>query len=234
MGKAQSFRSDNTKHKKLIYIISSTIITIILLYSMDQILHLNYISKVAGKIIFFSLFPLIYIRMTGENFIKDSIIRANKHFHIKMSHILGISLFILLIIAFNWLKQYMNIAVLISEFEEKYKINKGNILYYGTYLTLINSLLEEFFFRGFIFLNIKGLGKKAVAYGVSSIAFSLYHISNFQNWLNLWVFVLATIGLFIGGMIFNYLDDQENTFLNSWFVHICADLAIVGFGFSLF
>lgn len=225
---------DKMKNKKLIYIISATLITIILLYSMDQILHLSYISKVIGKIFLFTLFPIIYIKRTRENFIKDSLIHVNKRFHVKMSHILGICIFIILIIAFNLFKNYININVLISEFEEKYKINKGNILYYGTYLTVINSLLEEFFFRGFVFLNLKKIGKKRMAYGVSSIAFSLYHISNFQNWLNIWVFVLATIGLFIGGMIFDYLDDQENTFFNSWFVHICADLAIVGFGLSLF
>jgi membrane protease YdiL (CAAX protease family) len=128
----------------------------------------------------------------------------------------------------------MNIEVLIFEFEEKYKINKLNIVYYGIYLALINSLLEEFFFRGFIFLSLKKIGMKRVAYLTSSIAFAIYHVGNFQNWFNIWVFVLATTGLFIGGMIFNYLDDHENTFLNSWYVHICADLALVGIGLSIF
>lgn len=73
-----------------------------------------------------------------------------------------------------------------------------------------------------------------MAYLASSIAFSLYHISNFQNWFNIGVFILVSVGLFIGGMIFDYLDDRDNTFVNSWFVHICADLALVGIGMSLF
>lgn len=222
------------KNKKLIYIISTTLITMILLYLMDQVFHWSYLSKIVGKVVLFSFFPFVYIRITGENFIKSSLSYVKKGFRFKISHLLGICIFVLLIVVFIWIKQYLNISVLIYEFEEKYKITKTNIVYYGTYLILINSLLEEFFFRGFIFLNLKNLGKRRIAYGASSIAFSLYHISNFQNWLNVWVFVLATIGLFIGGMIFDYLDDKENTFLNSWFVHICADLAIVGFGYSLF
>ncbi len=213
---------------------TATFITIILLYIMDQVLHMNYISKVMGKVVLFSLFPLGYIRMTGDNIIKSSLIHKNRHFRLNRSHLLGICIFVLLLIVFNVLKQYLNVDVLISEFEDKYKINKESILYYGAYLILINSLLEEFFFRGFMFLNLKNLGHKKIAYAASSIAFSLYHISNFQNWLNIWIFVLATVGLVIGGLIFNYLDDKENTFLNSWFVHICADLAIVGFGYSLF
>jgi len=221
-------------NKKLVYIISSSLITIVLLYLMDQIFELSYITKVIGKIIIFTLFPIIYIRITKENFIKDSLTNINRKFHIKKSHVLGISLFVILIIALNLVKRFVNIDILISEFEEKYKINKSNIIFYGAYLTFINSLLEEFFFRGFIFLNLKNLCNKRIAYLSSSIAFSIYHISNFQNWLNIWVFLLATTCLFIGGMIFNYLDDKENTFLNSWFVHICAELAIVVFGLSIF
>lgn len=222
------------KNKKLIYIIVTTFITIILLYIADQILHLNYLSKVLVKLILFSLFPIVYVLRTGENFIKDSFVHEKKGFGVKLSHILGILVFIILIATFYLIKQYMNIDILISEFELKYKINHSNILYYGIYLAFINSLLEEFFFRGFIFLNLKKLGMKRMAYLSSSIAFSIYHVGNFQNWFNIWVFVLATTGLFVGGIIFNYLDDKEHTFLNSWFVHICADIALVGIGLSLF
>lgn len=220
--------------KKSLYIISTALITIVVLYLVDQILHLSYISKVLSKILLFSLFPFIYVRITHDNFIKTSLICVKKRFHLKISHILGFCIFIILIIVYNLIKQYLNLDVMIYEFEEKYKINKTNIIYYGIYLTFINSFLEEFFFRGFIFLNLKNLGIKRIAYFTSSIAFSIYHISNFQNWLNIWIFALATIGLFIGGMIFDYLDDKENTFINSWFVHICADLAIVGFGLRIF
>jgi hypothetical protein len=38
----------------------------------------------------------------------------------------------------------------------------------------------------------------------------------------------------MGGIIFDYLDDKENTFMNSWFVHICADVAIVVIGLYIF
>ncbi|PKM52658.1 MAG: CPBP family intramembrane metalloprotease [Firmicutes bacterium HGW-Firmicutes-7] len=222
------------KNKKLFFIISTSLITVILLYIFDQILQINYISKVGFKIIIFLLFPIIYIRKTKNNFIKDSVNNKKKIFRIKFSYILGVLLFVIIIVAFNLIKPYMNMEVMIFEFEEKYKINQDNILYYGLYLVFVNSLLEEFFFRGFIFLNLKNIGMKRTAYLTSAIAFSIYHISNFQNWFNIWVFALATTGLFIGGIIFNFLDDRENTFLNSWFVHICADVALVGIGLSLF
>lgn len=222
------------KNKKIIFIMITSIITITLLYVFDQILNIAYIQKVIIKLILFATFPILYILKTGDNFIKDSIKNKGKKLHFGLSHILGIALFIFLIIIYIILKQYIDINTLVNEFKDKYKINKSNIVYYGLYLTFINSLLEEFFFRGFIFMNIKKLHFKKTAYILSAVAFSIYHIANFQNWFSFGLFILVSIGLFVGGLIFNYLDDKQYTFLNSWFVHICADLALILIGFKIF
>jgi len=221
-------------NKKLTFIIASAIISIALLYVSDQILTISYISKVVLKLFLFSIFPIIYILKTGDNVVKDSIKNKTKGKLLSLSTVLGIVIFVIIIIAFNLLKQYIDVGQLVNEFEEKYKINKNNIVYYGLYITFINSLIEEFFFRGFIFLNIKKLKFKRLAYIMSSLAFAIYHIANFQNWFSIGMFLFVSIGLFIGGCIFNYLDDKQDTFLNSWFVHIAADLAIILIGFKIF
>jgi len=186
------------------------------------------------KLFLFSIFPIIYILKTGDNVVKDSIINKKRSKLFSLSTFLGIIIFVIIIISFNFLKQYIDIPQLVGEFEDKYKINKTNIVYYGLYITFINSLIEEFFFRGFIFLNIKKLKYKKLAYIISSLAFAIYHIANFQNWFSIGMFLFVSVGLFIGGCIFNYLDDKQETFLNSWFVHIAADLAIILIGFKIF
>ncbi len=219
---------------KIIYIIISTIITISLLYIVDQILMLNYVTKIGAKFFLFMIFPIIYILMAKENFLKESIKNRGKIKKIDLSVIIGIVVFLLIIIAYLILKQFIDVNLLVDEFESKYEINKSNIVFYGLYLTFVNSLLEEFFFRGFIFLNLKKLNFRKTAYFASSAAFAIYHIANFKNWFSIELFIFVIMGLFIGGYIFNYLDDKQNTFLNSWFVHICADLAIVIIGFRIF
>ncbi len=82
-----------------------------------------------------------------------------------------------------------------------------------------------------MFLNIKKLGYKKLGYILSSLLFAIYHISNINGWFTGFTFVLSLIGLFIGGVIFSYLDDKKDTFLNSYIIHICADLAIVIIGY---
>ena len=224
--------------KKVVYLTATSILAVALLYFFDQVMALSYMSKAGLKIALFAVFPAVYILQTGENVLKLSVCNLKqektKPRRTNRSAALGFLVFAVLIGAYILVRPYIDTDRVLVEFQEKYKINKSNLLYYSIYLVFINSFLEEFFFRGFLFLNIKRLGFRKTAYVFSSLLFALYHIANFQNWFSLPLFILALVGLFAGGCLFNYLDDEQETFLNSWFVHICADLAIVLIGFYVF
>ncbi len=225
--------------KKFVYLIITSLITVASLYISDQILAVSYMSKVFLKVILFATFPVIYRIGTGENILRLSYVNFFKRAHpkrqrINISIVLGIAIFVVLWIVQLYLLPYIDTSQLVYEFEEKYKINQGNIVYYSIYLVFLNSFLEEFFFRGYIFLGMKRLGYRKSAYVISATLFAVYHIANFKNWLNIGVFILAILGLIVGGCIFNAMDDRQETFLNSWFVHICADVAIVLTGFRVF
>jgi membrane protease YdiL (CAAX protease family) len=204
----------------------------------DQVLMVSYNAKIIIKVLTFLTFPVIYILMTKDNVIKDSMentLQNCRKLKIKsVSTILGILLFLFLLGVYFIFKDFLDIDAIRLDFEVKYKITKDSLLYYGLYMSFVNSLMEEFFFRGFIFLNLKKLGYKKTGYITSSLLFALYHIANFQNWFSPVLYILAIVGLFVGGTIFNFLDDKDNTFFNSWFVHICADLAIVFIGYMIF
>lgn len=225
------------KTKKLLYIITTSLLTIAILYITDQVLMLSYNTKIIVKLIAFLTFPLIYISIAKDNVIKDSVENAKRNFRKlkirSISTILGLALFIFLIGMFFIFKGFLDMEAMRTDFADKYKITKDNLLFYGLYMSFVNSLLEEYFFRGFIFLNLKKIGYKKTGYMTSSMMFAIYHIANFQNWFSPILYILAIAGLFVGGTIFNLLDDKENTFFNSWFVHICADLAIVLMGYMI-
>ncbi len=224
--------------KKLNYILAASMITVAILYMADQVLMVTYNMKILIKLIAFLTFPLIYITTSGDNVIKDSLERAIVNFknpRLKsISTILGILLFAFLIGVYYIFKGFLDLDAIRTDFVDKYKITKDSLLFYGLYMSFVNSLLEEFFFRGFIFLNLKKIGYRKTGYIASSLLFAIYHIANFQNWFSPFLYMLAIVGLFVGGSIFNLMDDKENTFFNSWFIHICADLAIVLIGFMIF
>ena len=112
-------------------------------------------------------------------------------------------------------------------------MDRGNFLFVSLYISFVNSLLEEFFFRGFLFVNLKGFSSRGFAYGFSAAAFSLYHTAMMLGWFHPVLLILVLGGLGIGGVLFNYLNEKHNTIYVSWLVHMFANFAINTIGFLL-
>lgn len=222
------------KRKRIAFgVICAAMVVVAALYTVDQILQLSYNAKILVKLVLFAVFPLLYIGLTGDNFIRTSLHNRAPALRLDWSKALGLAV-IAVIVAIFWVTQgKMDVTAITGDFENKYKIEQSQLALYGLYLSFGNSLLEEFFFRGFVFLGLSHLGFRRLGYGVSALLFALYHIANFQTWFHPLLFVLALTALFIGGLILCGLDDRADTFLNGWFVHICADLAIVAVGLSI-
>lgn len=54
------------------------------------------------------------------------------------------------------------------------------------------------------------------------------------GWFDITVFVLTLSALFIGGLIFNYLNEKFESIYISWLIHMFANFAINTIGFILF
>ena len=113
-------------------------------------------------------------------------------------------------------------------------VNKENFVFVAIYISFVNSLLEEFFFRGFAFLSLTKLVSKKYSYIFSAGVFAIYHIAMMTGWFSVAVFALALAGLFVGGIIFNFLNDRSGNIYTSWLVHMFANFAINLIGFHLF
>ncbi|WP_369404955.1 CPBP family intramembrane glutamic endopeptidase [Piscibacillus salipiscarius] len=94
--------------------------------------------------------------------------------------------------------------------------------------------LEEFYFRGFIFLKFYQSGYHVLGYIFSSALFAIYHVAIFATWFNFELILLALAGLFVVGLIFNWLNTKSNNFLNSWILHIVQILPLCRSGFIYF
>lgn len=219
--------------RKIIIILIITIISIGSLHIVDQYLAITYFGKTLVKLLFFVLAPVIYILWTKDNFLKNTFEKPLISYK-KTIYLLSMTVFLGIIGVFFILKGQLNVLTIINELEDKYQVTSSNLIFYGLYIILINSFIEEFFFRGFIFLSLKNLNQRFLAYSVSSITFAIYHIAVFKNWFSVSTFVIALFGLIAGGLLFDFFDDKPNSFINSWLIHISADLAIIIIGFYLF
>lgn len=214
------------------YIVVSAIICAALLFVIEQVLLADYVTKTISKIVLFTLSQIILIKVIQKTTFKEglNLKRIDKK-TICMGIGLGIASGAILIGAFLLFQKMINLEAIFLELETKSKITAANYFFVTSYFSFGNSFIEEFFFRGFIFLNLYKMGYKKLAYVFSAGLFSLYHIGIFRSWFNLEIFLLCLLGLFITGLVFNFVDTKSENFLNSWAIHIMADIAIVIIGF---
>ena len=215
------------------YIIPASLFSCILLYFIEQVLGVNYAVKTISKIMLFTAIPYLY-------FIKKSSLKKLINYkkidshHLKMGLLFGIASFFIVLTAYYLTRNAINLQSIADELQSKSGITPANFILVGLYITFGNSFLEEFFFRGFIFLNLYESGYKKVAYIYSSLLFAVYHIAIFKTWFNIWLTGLALIGLIAVGFIFDWLDTKSGNFINSWLVHILADTAVILIGMRRF
>ncbi|MBQ8425301.1 MAG: CPBP family intramembrane metalloprotease [Clostridia bacterium] len=199
---------------------------------VDAVIQPGYIIKSLIKVVMFLLLPFIYTIFDKENSFK-SLFKPNKKGFL-FALFIGFGVFSIILIAYFLFKNVFDFSGLTKNLTSQTGVNKDNFIFVAIYISFINSLLEEFFFRGFAFLTLKKLSNRKFAYFFSSLMFSLYHIAMMIGWFAVPVIILAVIGLFVGGIIFNYFNEKFNNIYLSWLVHMFANFAINTIGIILF
>lgn len=146
---------------------------------------------------------------------------------------LGTVTFVIVMTAYALAQPYLDLSAVPQALEQSAGVTKDNFLFVGTYIALCNSLLEEFFFRSFVFLGLKKTTTKAFSYIFSAAAFALYHGGMLMSMVSPLLFALALIALFFCGLLFNFLNAKRERIWVSWLVHMGANLAINTVGMIL-
>ena len=217
--------------RKTLLIILITLVCCAVMTVVDGYIRPAYAVKSAIKIVVFGLLPaLLCLRCRELQFLQ--LLRFQKQgFGIALA--LGVGVYAVIMAAYFIISRFFDFSGIVDSLSRNAGVTKDNFLFVSLYISFVNSLLEELFFRGFVFTNLKSGGNRPFAYGFSAIAFALYHTAMMAGWFSPVLFLLAMAGLAIGGMIFNYLNERTGTLYCSWLVHMAANFAINTVGFIL-
>ncbi|MBQ8559334.1 MAG: CPBP family intramembrane metalloprotease [Tyzzerella sp.] len=201
---------------------------------VDGIISPPYLYKSIIKIVLFLLIPMGYFLLYKEKgaYLKKLFIPKKKDFLLAL--LLGIGVFGIIIIAYFVLRYYIDLNTIKESLTTGIGVTADNFVYVAIYISFVNSLLEEFFFRGYAFLILREESGKKFAYIFSSAMFAFYHVGMTSGWFNILIYILSMLGLFVGGCIFNYLNEKCENIYPSWLVHMCANFGINTIGFILF
>lgn len=220
------------KRKQIITIVVIISICCAIMAVVDGIIQPDYTVKSAIKILVFLIAPVIYSLCDKELNLRR-IFRRNKK-GVGLTIGLAVGVYLIILGAYYAGKDIFDFSGITESLTANIGVTGERFVWIALYISFINSFLEEFFFRGFAFLTIKKLTSRKFAYIFSSFMFALYHVAMMIGWFSIGVYFITMVGLFVGGLLFNYLNEKNETIYNSWMVHMFANFAINTIGFILF
>lgn len=133
-------------------------------------------------------------------------------------------------LAYWLLRDQIDAENLKQEVQKLYPLTVKDYLAVSLVITLVNPIMEEFFWRGYIFR------KYHERYGGGfwlGIFFAIHHIIIFAKWFEPLPLAIASFGLAAVGVFFNFLYSKTNNIYACWACHAFADIAIILIGWKL-
>jgi len=187
-----------------------------------------YLFTSTFKVFIFILCPFLYFKVSRNGKLRDLISLFSMHGNRKnilQTFVLGLSVFLFIVIVFTLTLPLLDSEYIVSALEAN-SITPGNAIFVFLYIVVINAALEQFFFRGFVFMRLYKMDLKRYAHWYSAVLFSFYHIPILFGAVSWAVLLLCTVGLIVAGLIFNFLAVRFNSITGSLIVHISANLAL--------
>ena len=195
----------------------------------------SYIYSSIYKLLF--LFPVLYGVYIYKKSLKDSLFGDFKFqvFKKKFLLMIGIGLLLALVYLSTFLifKNFIDIGLITNSLDSLASINAKNIIFIGIFIIFFNSVLEEYFWRGFIFKETRKLLNPWTAHIITGLAFSLHHIIFYLSWFSVPFLVLATLGLTGYSIVMNFVFQKNKDLFSCWLIHGIVDVVQILIAMSI-
>jgi membrane protease YdiL (CAAX protease family) len=105
----------------------------------------------------------------------------------------------------------------------------------GAFYSLAHSLLEEYYWRWFVFGQLRRLVPLWPAIVVASLGFMAHHVLVLALYFGWWTWptLLFSASVAVGGAFWAWLYDRTGSLLGPWLSHLVIDAGIFFIGFQL-
>ena len=153
-------------------------------------------------------------------------IRFRKMQNPKNLFIIMIAVVPLIWVGFIYMLGNLDLPTIRQNLMQKEQLTKGNCLFVFAYITLVNSFLEEAFFRGFLTEAFRRANLPQTGTILSALTFAVYHLGIVDSWLSIPMLLLCIAALFAAALFLQWICDHYHSMKASWLVHGCANIAI--------
>lgn len=125
-------------------------------------------------------------------------------------------------------------AAMVAERAARTGLDRKGVYIAGMiYWIAVNSVIEEYVWRWFVFRKFEGLFGGGVAVLFSALAFTAHHVLALAAQFDLRMTVVASIGVFVGGAIWSGLYLRYRSVWPGYISHALVDIPIFVIGWRL-
>jgi membrane protease YdiL (CAAX protease family) len=177
--------------------------------------------------------PIVYCRLHGIQIGRDIFRWQNWRNHLGLSIVLGLmtaAIFVALYAAIGPL--LVDKAAIAAKIQRQFGVTAGTVLLIAPWTIVVNSLIEEFFYRGFAF-GLIGQRRPLLATLLPAAVFAVQHLLFAYHWVGPGTVVLGVAALFVFSLVAQAMYVASDTIVAPWIIHICGDLAMMGIAVEL-
>jgi membrane protease YdiL (CAAX protease family) len=145
------------------------------------------------------------------------------------------------IIVFSWFLQDSPVFASAAELVQKKIVGFGvnsatKYFVLGGFYSLVHSLLEEYYWRWFVFRQLERVVAVWPAIILSAIGFTLHHIVVLAIYFQsaLWLAALFASAVAVGGCFWAWLYQRSDSIFDTWPSHLLVDMGLFfGVGYAL-
>jgi hypothetical protein len=119
---------------------------------------------------------------------------------------------------------------------EEFHLNTpARYLLLAAFMSVVHSLLEEYYWRWFVFGGLRRCLPGSVAIVVSSLAFMAHHVIILVSYFpgNLPMALVFSLGVAVGGAVWAWLYGRYQSLYAPWMSHLLIDAAIMAVGYDI-
>lgn len=140
---------------------------------------------------------------------------------------IGLLMFLaILIMYWLFLRYWIDISFVREKLEQVGSIDRQAFVLGGTYFILINALIEEYFWRWFIYSRWEKLVSNKLAVLFSALSFTLHHAIGLAAFVNWRIVIFASLAVFVAGAVWSEYYRRYRSIWSNYFSHAVADLAL--------
>ncbi len=141
--------------------------------------------------------------------------------------VIGLLMFCVILAAYSlFLSHWINVADVREKIQKIANINQDTFKFGGFYFIFVNALIEEYFWRWFIFSRCEEVVPGKVAVLFSALFFMVHHTIGLAVLTNWRVALVGSLAVFVAGALWSEYFRRHRSIWSNYFSHAIADLAL--------